>query len=68
MWNSGSGSRRECDARSSAALPVSWQLGSEEEAVGKGVIGVNPHERLSTVVVINAKGRGLGAPAVPEQR
>jgi hypothetical protein len=36
--------------------------------VGKGVIGVDPHERLSTVVVINAKGRGLGAPAVPEQR
>jgi hypothetical protein len=35
--------------------------------VGKVVIGVDPHDRLNGVVVINAKGKVLGAPAVPEQ-
>src|ERR671919_851139 len=56
----GSGSRGDCHARSSAALPACLiGLSEGEAAVAKVVIGVDPHMRLDAVVVLNARGKVL---------
>jgi hypothetical protein len=54
------GVAREGNAWLEVALPSSrFHPRSEESAVAKVVIGVDPHKRLNAVVVINSKGRVL---------
>ena len=55
----GSGSRGECQARSSAALLAVVTGRREEAVVAKVVLGVDPHKRMNAVVVINSKGKIL---------